>query len=1068
MKRKSLLLLAFLLMSIGLITAQVKRVTGTVISEEDGEPIVGASILVKGTTLGTVTDIDGQFTISEIPASSQTLVVSYIGMQSQEVTAKAQMMKIVLKADTEVLDEVVVVAYGTAKKGSLTGAVSSVGSETIEKNISTSVTGALEGTSPGVQVNNTYGEPGSAPSIRIRGFGSVNGSNSPLYVVDGIPFDGNIADLNSNDIESLTVLKDASSAALYGSRAANGVILITTKKAKSMDKPTVTFTTNHGAYTRGIKEYARLDADRWMEAQWTGMKNYAMSLAGYNAEDAAAYASEYLIEDLVKRNIYDAPDNQLFDANGKLVANKLAGYTDLDWADELEKTGYRQEYGLSVASNTDKYNVYASLGYLKENGYIINTGFERYSGRVNTTFTPTKWFKTGLNIAATSQAQNYNSAAYSSYYSNPFYATRYNAPVYPIYSHNADGSIMLDENGNKVFDTTSDYLSNRHIIFERLNDVEKNQRLTVDATAFATFVLPYGFDFTVKGAKNYTDRRRSKYDNPEIGDGASSNGRLSNYDYRYQTTNFQQQLNWAHDYGVHHVDAMLAHESYKYESNVVYGMNTNMSVAGNVTMGNFANNSYYSGYSDEDTTESYLARARYNYMSKYFIEGSFRTDGSSRFHPDNRWGNFFSVGAAWDITQEKFMKGVKWVDFLKLRASYGEVGNNFVNDGSGSSNYYAYQALYYLDKFGGNGALIKQSLAANNVKWETTQTVDVAVEANLFGRLNLQFGYFDKRSKDLLFSVPLASSAGNFFGSDDYTMTQLMNVGSVSNRGFELAADVDILKKKNFKWTAGVDATFLKNKIQKLPDHEEIALGSYRRYAEGKSLYEFYTYHFEGVDQMTGNSLYTINPAQAAAADKAGKLVNINGVDYTTDVTYGQKDWAGSALPTVYGSVRTGLEYKGIALNVLMTYSLGGKVMDTSYYSLMSTSGNSAEALHEDILKSWNGIPEGMTATSANRIDPNGIPVIDHNLSTYNNAMSDRWLTSASYLVMKNITLSYELPKLMVRNWGLQGVTVNAGVENAFTITARQGLNPQYGFSGTQDATYTTARIFNVGATVKF
>jgi TonB-linked SusC/RagA family outer membrane protein len=1015
-----------------------------------------------------VTDIDGQFTISEIPASSQTLVVSYIGMQSQEVTAKAQMMKIVLKADTEVLDEVVVVAYGTAKKGSLTGAVSSVGSETIEKNISTSVTGALEGTSPGVQVNNTYGEPGSAPSIRIRGFGSVNGSNSPLYVVDGIPFDGNIADLNSNDIESLTVLKDASSAALYGSRAANGVILITTKKAKSMDKPTVTFTTNHGAYTRGIKEYARLDADRWMEAQWTGMKNYAMSLAGYNAEDAAAYASEYLIEDLVKRNIYDAPDNQLFDANGKLVANKLAGYTDLDWADELEKTGYRQEYGLSVASNTDKYNVYASLGYLKENGYIINTGFERYSGRVNTTFTPTKWFKTGLNIAATSQAQNYNSAAYSSYYSNPFYATRYNAPVYPIYSHNADGSIMLDENGNKVFDTTSDYLSNRHIIFERLNDVEKNQRLTVDATAFATFVLPYGFDFTVKGAKNYTDRRRSKYDNPEIGDGASSNGRLSNYDYRYQTTNFQQQLNWAHDYGVHHVDAMLAHESYKYESNVVYGMNTNMSVAGNVTMGNFANNSYYSGYSDEDTTESYLARARYNYMSKYFIEGSFRTDGSSRFHPDNRWGNFFSVGAAWDITQEKFMKGVKWVDFLKLRASYGEVGNNFVNDGSGSSNYYAYQALYYLDKFGGNGALIKQSLAANNVKWETTQTVDVAVEANLFGRLNLQFGYFDKRSKDLLFSVPLASSAGNFFGSDDYTMTQLMNVGSVSNRGFELAADVDILKKKNFKWTAGVDATFLKNKIQKLPDHEEIALGSYRRYAEGKSLYEFYTYHFEGVDQMTGNSLYTINPAQAAAADKAGKLVNINGVDYTTDVTYGQKDWAGSALPTVYGSVRTGLEYKGIALNVLMTYSLGGKVMDTSYYSLMSTSGNSAEALHEDILKSWNGIPEGMTATSANRIDPNGIPVIDHNLSTYNNAMSDRWLTSASYLVMKNITLSYELPKLMVRNWGLQGVTVNAGVENAFTITARQGLNPQYGFSGTQDATYTTARIFNVGATVKF
>lgn len=219
---------------------------------------------------------------------------------------------------------------------------------------------------------------------------------------------------------------------------------------------------------------------------------------------------------------------------------------------------------------------------------------------------------------------------------------------------------------------------------------------------------------------------------------------------------------------------------------------------------------------------------------------------------------------------------------------------------------------------------------------------------------------------------------------------------------------------------------------------------------------------------MTGNSLYTLDPEQAEAASSAGAVVSINGQDYTTDTTYGLKDWAGSALPTVYGALRTGLQWKGLSLDLLMTYSLGGKVYDSSYQSLMSTYASSASALHEDILHSWDGTPEGMTETSANRIDPNGIPVIDHNLSTYNNATSDRWLTNASYLVMKNITLSYELPRRLVQSWGLQGLTVSAGVENAFTLTARQGLNPQYSFSGEQDATYTKARIFNIGATLKF
>lgn len=984
-------------------------------------------------------------------------------------------MRVVLQSDTELLDEVIVVAYGTAKKSSLTGAVSSIDAQTIEKSISTSVTGALEGSSPGIQVNNTYGEPGTDPYIRIRGIGSINGSNEPLYVLDGAPYNGNISDLNASDIESITVLKDAASAALFGNRAANGVILITTKTGGSSDRASVTVTINHGAYTRGVKEYARLDADRWMEAQWTGMKNYAMSLAALRLpeEQAAAYATANLIGDLVRRNIYNAADNQLFNQNGNLTATRLSGYDDLNWADALERTGYRQEYGISLASNGEKHNIYASLGYLGEDGYIINTAFKRYTGRINASFNPTTWLKAGVNLATTSQTQNYNSSAYSSYVANPFYASRYMAPVYPIYLHNSNGSYVLDNDGNKVFDTTSSYLGNRHIVYELLNDIEKNERLTVDASAFATIVLPYGLEATVKGTKYYSARRYSSYDNPEIGDGAASGGRLANNDYRYATTNFLQQLNWSQDYDLHHIDALLGHESYKYQNNVVYGMNTSMSITGNITLGNFTTNSYYSGYNDNDATESYLARARYSYDNKYFFETSFRRDGSSRFHPDNRWGNFFSLGGAWDITREDFMKGIDWVDYLKLRASYGEVGNNSIGisgrDGlSFSTNYYAYRALYYLAKNGGVGSLVLQSLSADHLQWETTQTIDVALEANLFKRLDLSIGYFNKRSKDLLFAMPLPSSAGGYIWGGSYNLTQLQNLGSISNRGVELSARVNILKTRDLKWDVGIDATFLKNKIEKLPNGEDIANGTIRRYSEGKSIYEFYTYHFVGIDQMTGRSLYTINPEQVAAAATANTLVTINEVDYTTDTTYGLRDWAGSAVPTVYGSFNTSAEWKGLSLSVLMTYSLGGKVYDSAYQSLMSSSAAGASALHKNVLNAWRSIPDEMEETSPNRINPNGTPILDHNLSQFNNATSDRWLTSASYLVMKNITLSYEIPRRIVRGWGLQNIVVNAGIENVFTLTSRQGLNPQYSFEGTQDATYTTARIFNLGATLKF
>lgn len=608
-----MLFVGMAMLACGLAYGQNITVTGVVTDSSTGEPLSGAAILVKGTPQGVVADNDGRYSIVVSP--NATLGFTTIGFKDAEVAVNGRtVINVALDPDIEALEDVVVVAYGTASKASLTGAVAAIDSKTIEKTISSSVTAALEGSAPGIQVNNTYGEPGSTPSIRIRGFSTINGSNTPLYVVDGVPFDYSIADINPNDIESMSVLKDAASAALYGNRAANGVVIITTKKAKTADKPVVTFTTSQGTYSRGMKDYDRLGADEWMEAQWIGLKNYTMSIASmqYNESQAAAYATAHLIGDKVKRNVYNAADGQLFDSNGKLTAKMLPGYTDLNWADELEKVGYRSDYGLSFASNGDKHDVYASLGYLKENGYIINTNFERYTARMNSNFEPTKWFKGGINVAGSFQNQNYNSNAYSSYYANPFYQLRYMAPVYPMYLHNDDGSFVFDSDGNKVYDTTSDYLGNRHIIFERLRDYEKNERITLNAQAYATLVLPAGFEFTVKASKDLTARNVSEYNNPEIGDGATNNGRFTNYDYRYSSTNFQQQLTWDRDFGKHHVDVLGAHESYKYISNVVYGMNTNMSIVGVYTVGNFTTNSYFQGYKNEDALESYLARARYS------------------------------------------------------------------------------------------------------------------------------------------------------------------------------------------------------------------------------------------------------------------------------------------------------------------------------------------------------------------------------------------------------------------------------------------------------------------------
>lgn len=1072
MDKKIKFFLILLLVSMGVATAQISKVTGRVISFEDGEPVIGASVLVKGTTMGTITDVDGNFQIVGLPQNAKKLVVSFVGMVTQEMPITSRMI-IKLKNDALALDEVVIqVAYGTAKKTSLTGAISNVDAKEIAKRPVSSVASVLEGTTTGIQVNNTYGQPGESPTIRIRGFNTVNGDNSPLYVLDGVPFGGNISDLNSADIESISVLKDAASSALYGNRAANGVILITTKKGKS-DRASVRISTNQGIYTRGIKEYDRLGADDWMEAMWMGYRNQQLT-NGVPLEEANALAGKNLIPEIIYYNIYNQPDNALFDTNGKLVAEAQVreGYrNDLDWYKPVERTGYRQEYVLSGEASHDKSDYYFSASYLNEEGYIKNSGFERLTGRANINLRPTNWFKTGFSAAGTHQVTNLTEGDDTSAYTNPFNYARNMAPIYPVHLHDmATGEYMYDENNNLIYDRGTEYgrpqNNDRHVAWENELNLNRTYRNTFNAQLYADFKFLKDFTFTLKGDLNIRNTENRTYDNSIIGNGAGNSGRAKRVIYRYKNYTVQQQLNWHKTIGKHFMDILMAHEAYAYKYNYLYGYKTTETFEGKQDLVNFTNITDLTDYENNYTTESYLGRIRYNFDERYFAEASFRRDGSSRFHPDNRWGNFWSIGGSWVMSQEKIIKDIEWIDMLKLRASYGEVGND------AGVSYYGYMPLYTIDQNHNMGALYKSQNAAKDIKWETTASFGVALEGTLFDRLNFSFEYFDKRSKDLLFDVILPLSAGaTSSSSSEATITK--NLGTVANRGVEINMDIDAIRNKDWRWNIGMNATFIKNKILSLPEQNRKngIINGTKKYMEGHGIYDFWMYQFVGVDQMTGNSLYLPDlESYTVEGDNAipeEYLVKIGDDYYTTYTSYAKKDWSGSAIPKVYGSLSTSISWKNLTLSGLFTYALGGKVYDGSYAGLMGVTANPS-AVHKDVLKSWNGIPEGMTENAPNRINPEGIPAVNYELSSKNNAQSTRFLTDASYLVIKNINLGYTFPKEWIQKLDLKSLTLNATVENLATFTKRRGMNPQQSFSGTSNDKLVTPRVFTIGVSVNF
>ena len=1063
--KKLQMLLALLCMTIGMAVAQVTKVAGVVVDADTDEPIIGASVLVKGTTIGTITDLDGKYEISNIPAGSKSLVVSYVGMRTVEVpiTTSAP-QKIVMHPDAQVIDEVVVVAYGTAKKSSFTGSASSVGAQTIEKRAITNVTSALEGNTTGVQVTSATGQPGESASIRIRGFGSVNASSAPLYVVDGAIYNGSLGDINPNDIESMTVLKDAASTSLYGSSAGNGVILITTKKGKGNGGTNFNLTVNQGFSNMAYSDYAKSGMKQWFETQWQMRKNSYIS-AGKDAAEAAQLATAGLGDLLVYNPFKGIANNAIVGVDGKINPaadmNNLKWGDDLNWEDEAYSTGHRQEYVLSYNTKTDKSDTYASASYLNDKGYMKKTDFERYSGRLNYNVYPVKWFKTGLNMAVSRIKSNYSSsdADSSGGYANLTRFIRHMAPNYPIHKHDLETGAYLDSDGNPTTDPSKyvyDYAgkrladAGRDAFAETEFNSRENTRNQQNITTYVSFFPIEGLNITSNYSYNNVDRRRKVYENPLVGDGAPG-GRLNILSTRGTTETFNQLISYNKDFGKHTIDAMVGHESYSYVFEYLYSMKNSQIVNGIKEFDNFVNISSVSSYTDEYKKEGYFGRLNYDYADKYYVSMSYRHDGSSRFHKDNRWGNFWSFGASWRVSEEEFMKDVEWVNNLKLRASYGETGNDQTD------SWYPYQTLYGLGYNNGNEAgAYFFDIANPDLKWETQISTDFGIEFGLFDKLTGSIEYFRKDSKDLLFDVSQPTSTG--------VSSIIQNIGKVSNSGLEIELNYNVFKNKDWSVAVGANATFIKNELVTLPAEmkENGYINGTKKWMEGKSMYEFWLRQWAGVDPATGNGLW-IPDTEAydeSNAAYAKTLVTVDGKQYTNDYTYAKYDWSGASIPDVYGGFNFNVGYKGFNLAATFSYQLGGKVLDYGYQGMMGVQ-EYGYAQSPDLKNAWQKPGD---ITDVPRID-----ATSSHTTNISQGSSTRWLTSSDYLNLRSVSLAYNLPKNILKHLGgIKSTRLNLTAENLFMLKARQGLNPQANFTGLVYNEYMPARTITIGLNVGF
>jgi TonB-linked SusC/RagA family outer membrane protein len=1047
--RKCISVISILLFFAFSVFAQQRTITGKVLDEKE-TPIANASVVIKGTNRGTTTNETGQFTLS-VEANDTALEVSNVNYVTLSVDISSNTSPVIhMKANPNSLNEVVVVAYGTQKRSEITSAISTVGADAIKAQQVTTVGQALQGTAPGVIVVNTNGQPGENPTIRIRGVASILASADPLIVVDGVVFNGNLNMINPADIDNFSVLKDAPATALYGSRAANGVILITTKAGRRNAAPSITVSSVVGISKKAVGDYSYINTQQHMELGWEGLKNV---YADAGLPDAAQRATRNLIRVGFRYNPYGPSYPNPVDTSGKLVAGAVPLWSD-NWTDALERNSpLRRDFNLGISGGTEKSKYYFSAGYLNQDSYITESNYERISTLLNYTTYLRDWLQLGAKASIVSSKQNYPNQG-SGEYADVIQYERTMSSVFPIYARNDSGQLIRDIYGNPVYDfgkpvpgrtvnANRPVLQPSNVVATIHLDEWDFKRLLTDLNAYAQVNFTKDLYFRSNFGINRNFEDQLNYQNRDYGDAESVQGRV----YRQQdlTTSWtwNNMINYEHRFGDNHIEAMASYEAYKYFYETLYGSKTGFPFPGQNQPSNAAVIEDFQGYTVTSTLLSYLARAKYDYQRKYFAEFTIRRDGSTIFAPDYRFGWFPAGGVSWLASEEKFLKASNTINFFKVRASYGALGNNAL------TNYFPYLTLYsegsnYNELT--NGGVYLSTLANAGIQWEKQLTSNIGIDFGLFkNKLSGSIDLFEKNSKNLLFNQPLPPSIG-------FPIFQT-NIGKLQNKGIELNLDYRVIHSKDLTLNLMFNITYVKNTIKELLPGLDTAAssGAFRRVV-GKSLYEYYLPVWAGVDPQTGGGQWWVNETDANG-NLTGKKVKSN--SYTEALN--SEEWVGSGLPKFTGGFTTRVGYKGFDLNILFNYAFGGKYYDNNYSYLMHGlySGFGAQ-MSVDELRRWQKPGD---ITDVPRLNPS---------SNDEEQLSTRFLYNGDYVRLRNVTLGYTFnPDKSQKIF--KNIRVYIQGDNLLTWDKlKKGSDPESAINGYAGSNAVVFKIISAGVDLNF
>ena len=1012
--------LACLFLSMGMALAQMK-VNGTVVSQEDNEPVIGASVLVAGTTTGTVTDSNGKFTLT-VPAGKNTLRITYVGMEPIEVSARPN-MRIVLTSDQKALDEVIVVAYGTAKKASFTGSAASMKDRDMSAEKG-SLVKSLEGKVAGVRVGSSTGDPGADQNILIRGIGSINGSTQPLYVVDGVPVLANsdgymsssirsqsiLASLNPNDIESMTILKDAAAASLYGSRAANGVVIITTKKGKT-GKTNVHYDMQIGWQQIAVKSALNtMNAAQLKEYYFEGIKNFFGEYYGATGQDAIDMANEEV------RNGWFRGDYD--------------GTTDTNWYDQVYRSALTQDHQVSIDGGTDRTKFYVGLGYSDTDGVVRGSNFKRYSGRVNLDHQVNNWLKVGvkqmISFADTKGHRDQSTQEQG-------FATT--TPWSVLYSLDPTAENKL-EDGTYNNDVAFGKVGNPNNMFgpevgEYVEFVKSNIMRSM-SNFEAEVKLPYNLTARTIFGYDYTNNKLQEFWSPNSVNGESLQGLGQRWDFTSKTLTSSNTLSYDNKFGLHSINALVG---YEYENRKLLYMTASAKGYGTNKLPELANGQPYEASSAtyESILSSWLGKVDYNYDNKYYLSLSFRSDGSSRLASGNRWSTFWSVSGAWRLSGENFLKDNDLFSDLKLRLSYGTNGNL-------PTDLYEYMATYATTGgYGSSSAYYYNNIGNKSLSWEKSKNFNVGIDWTLYNRVTLTLEYYNKLTDNLLFSTPVSYVTG--FPS------QLTNIGKLKNSGLEFTVSSQNIKTKDFSWNTDFNLTWQKIKVDQLPSGDDVQYGDGNMYLlrEGESMHTFYLPKWKGVDPETGLGEFWIDPEDESKG-------------ITNSYAEAGKTIVGKAVPDVLGGITNTFRYKDFDLSFMISYQFGGDMFDYPGYFLTYSDGVRIGSfnMHSDVAGNYWKKPGD---------------VVEFPKPIYGNPyrwdkFSSREIRSTDNIRVRDITFGYNVPlfKKYINN-----LRVYFRTTNPFMIyCASKSVDPDVDVNGYRQTDTPPTRQFLFGLNLSF